>query len=172
MRRSRHLFRIFQRQDRVRKRSVSRLSHCGQKDLHLFSFSRILGKKPDQFFPSFHFCFIKNRSSQHLVKDIFSRRGHCLIDQHINPVHIQIIPRNIVDKKNFACLPAEIMGNCFNISGRILSFRDITVRPPYFPADYLTSFSVFIQDPEKKKQYDPRRKENRFHIWIHNTASL
>ena len=117
----------------LRKRSQPRLSHRRQQILQFFPFLRLFCEKADQLFPFLYLLLRKERSAHHIIQNVFSRRGNGLVYQHKNPIHVKVIPGNIINTEPLALFPAEIKGNTLNIPCFIFPFRNLSVYTADFP---------------------------------------
>ena len=83
------------------------------------------------FFVGIQFFFVENRSSEHIIEHVFSRWGNRLIDLYKNPIHIQVVPGNIINIKFPVFFSAKIVGDTLQIIRRVFSFRDFSKNSLY-----------------------------------------
>ena len=126
----------------VRQRAKPCLPDGGQNQLKICPFFFVGIKKMYQFLTFFQNFFVKNRPSENIIENIFPRWGKRLIDLYKDPIHIQIVPGNIINIKFPVFFSTEIMGNTLQIIRGIFSFRNFSENSFY--SVFLSFFPLVI----------------------------
>ena len=116
----------------------------------------------DQPVPFLQGFRLHGRHSEKAVKIALSDAGPGVIQKHKNPVHIQVIPGDIVNDGQSFFFPMDIiMGNGIKLFHGIFPFRPLPIGPLDLPKE---SLSVFISFPDHKnskgKKPQDQKKSN------------
>ncbi len=83
-------------------------------------------KIPDDLLPASKFALIHAGAPQHVIKIFFSRRRIGKIHFFKDFIHIQVIPRNIIDMES-VCVLQKIVGNIFKLYRAVFPLRQNTI---------------------------------------------
>ena len=118
----------------------------------------------------FQLFFPEDRFSQKVIEAFVPNRRNALIDQGIDPVHIQIIPGNVINIKSFFFSLPEKLGNMIQLFIAVFPLGDLSPGSHHFFQKKSPAFSFFIEIQKTgscQKKKDHSKSDHR--IVIHSS---